>query len=186
MAANEVHAPPKGFRKEIPVGVKFDVVIRQEGRCSACGERLGTWKETQFDHEPALQLRSFDLEARDTVPPANDPEALFAKHKDCHLAKTTGRRGESKKNAIHGDVAEIAKLRRVTEEHKAFQRRLLSKGDEEEVVAAPDKKKSRWPKRPFSSGGKRAAPASRSKARIGKFGEVQRDRRLQVLDRRQA
>jgi hypothetical protein len=155
MDASELPAPPKGFRKEIPVSVKFDVVIRQEGRCSTCGERLGGWKDTQFDHVPALQLRGFDPEAGDTIPAANDPEALFAKHKDCHLAKTTGRKGESKLNALHGDVAEIAKLRRLTDEHREFQRRLLTKGDEVEQPEVPVKK-SRWPSRPFSSGGKRA------------------------------
>ncbi len=91
MDANEVHAPPKGFRKEIPCSVKVDVVIRQDGRCATCGERLGTLRDTQFDHEPALQLRTFDPDAYDTIPPANDPEALKGKHKNCHLVKTTGR-----------------------------------------------------------------------------------------------
>lgn len=179
MDANTVHAPPKGFRKAIPCDVKVDVVVRQDGRCASCGERLGTLRETQFDHEPALQLRSFDPGTNDTIPPANDPEALKAKHKVCHAQKTTGRRGESDKNAVHGDVAEIARLRRLTQQREEFQRRLLAKGSEE-ARDGPERK-SRWPKRPFNSRGRREEPQSRSEARDRVLDGDRRGRRLPLL-----
>ncbi|WP_298962495.1 hypothetical protein [uncultured Methylobacterium sp.] len=180
MNAKTVHAPPKGFRKSIPCDVKVDVVVRQDGRCASCGERLGTLRETQFDHEPALQLRAFDPDANDTIPPANDPEALKGKHKLCHLVKTTGRKGESDKNAIHGDVAEIHRLRRLTQQREEFQRRVLAKGTDEGARDGPEKK-SRWPKRPFNSRGRRESPPSRSEARDRVVDGDRRGRRLPAL-----
>jgi len=167
-----VPAPPVGFRKAIPVTVRLDVVIRLEGRCKACGERLGKLADTEFDHVPALQLRGWDVEAGDTIPPANDPEHIQAKHVDCHKAKTTGRKGESKLNALHGDTAEIAKLRRVTKSEIEFRRRLLAKGEPETDADERPKPKSRWPKRPFNRGGKRGPSGSRSSGRAELDGEV--------------
>jgi hypothetical protein len=149
MSANEVLAPPVGFRKAIPVDVKFDAVIRQEGRCKTCGASLESWKLTQFDHVPAIHLRGWDAVEKDSIPGSNDPEYIHAKHKDCHAKKTTGRKGESKLNAIHGDTAEIAKLRRMTKAEIEFRRRLLSKNEEEPEAERP-KPKSRWAKRPFN------------------------------------
>ena len=73
-------APPKGFRKAIPDLVKLKVVLRQDSLCATCGERLGKLDDTQFDHVPAVQLRCWDPEAKDTIPPSNDVES--------HLRKT--------------------------------------------------------------------------------------------------
>lgn len=149
-----VQGPPKGFRKAIPTAVKLDVVIRQEGKCKACGEKLGTLKDTQFDHDPPIQLRTWDEEAQDTVPPSNDPEFIFAKHDDCHQAKTTGRRGTSKLNAIDGDQQRIAKLRRQEEKRQEeFRRSLLSRDGEEPPPPVKTKPKRKWPKRPLRSRG---------------------------------
>lgn len=152
MDASAAPAPPKGFRKAIPDGVKLRVVLRQDALCSACGERLGEPEGVQMDHVPALQLRGWDPVARDTIPAANDPGALFAKHKDCHAQKTTGRKGESDKNRIHGDVAEIARLRRLARSHDEYRSRLLSKGEANDNEEPEPKKKSRWPKRSFNRG----------------------------------
>lgn len=77
------------YHPHMPVTVKLDVVIRQEGKCSCgCGEKLGTLKETQFDHVPALCFRKFDETTKTYDPPANDPTRIFAKRVDCHLQKT--------------------------------------------------------------------------------------------------
>lgn len=173
-AVIEVSAPPVGFRKAIPVAVRLDAVIRQEGRCKACGERLGKLAETEFDHVPALQLRCWDPDLLDSIPAANDPEYIQAKHKDCHKAKTTGRKGESKLNAIHGDTAQIAKLRRVTQSEIEFRRRLLAKGEPEPEEDKPQRK-SRWPKRPFNRGGKRGSSGARAEDLDGGHGEVSDD-----------
>jgi hypothetical protein len=149
-----VEGPPKGFRKTIPTLVKLDVVIRQEGKCKACGEKLGTLKDTQFDHVPAIQLRAWDEEAGDTSPPSNCPEHIEAKHNDCHLAKTTGRKGSSKLSVAGGDVQEIAKLKRLEERRaEEFRNALLSNTDEDPPPEDKPKRKHRWPKRPLRSGG---------------------------------
>ena len=181
----EMLAPPKGFRKAIPVAVKLDVVIRQEGRCKACGERLGVLADTEFDHTPAIQLRTWDEAAQDTVPTANDPDYIEAKHADCHQAKTTGRRGTSKLNAIDGDAQRIAKLRRMEERRQEeFRRKLLaSSGEEDPPPERPPKPKRKWPTRPLRSGGwngtkrKRAEKDSRgSEGRRGNRGLSVRER----------
>jgi hypothetical protein len=143
-----VLGPPKGFRKAISTITKLRVVLRQVGRCHACGEPLGDLENTEFDHNPALQRRLWDLTAEDTFPPANDPEHIEAKHKDCHKAKTTGRKGESKLSISNGDAQEIAKLRRL-ERRRAedFSRALLAPS--ERPPENTKKQKRPWPSRPF-------------------------------------
>lgn len=145
-------APPVGFRKAIPASVKLEVVIRQQGRCSACGEPLQNVATTQFDHVPALQLRLWDAAEQDTFPPANSKDHIEAKHKDCHLAKTAGlpSKAASKRGT---DITEIARLRRLTRKQEEFRQRLLSKADET-IEAPQQRQKYRWPKRPFSKGAK--------------------------------
>lgn len=146
----------------MPTSVKLDVVIRQEGRCKACGEKLGQLADTQFDHSPALQLRSWDAEEANTIPAANDASAIEAKHKDCHLQKTTGRKGESRLgDARSGDVPTIARVKRLSRKEQEFRKRMLikSSGDEEEV---PKKQKHRWPSRPFPKRKKDEAKHSRN------------------------
>ena len=146
----------------MPTSVKLDVVIRQEGRCKACGERLGQLADTQFDHTPALQLRAWDTDEKNTVPAANDATAIEAKHKDCHLQKTTGRKGDSRLgDNRNGDVPSIARVKRLTRKEQAFRDRMLSKasGDAGEELT---KKKHRWPSRPFPKRKKDEAKSSRS------------------------
>jgi hypothetical protein len=144
-------SPPVGFRKAIPMGVKIRVVLAQDSRCPTCGERLGDFEGVEFDHVPALGLRGWDPEAGDTVPAANDPGAMQAKHADCHAAKTTGRRGESKLSRVGGDTSEIAKLRRLERKSAEFRQSLLSKDVGEPKPATPPKRKTVWPKRKFPS-----------------------------------
>jgi hypothetical protein len=182
MSASVLPAPPKGFRKEIPCHVKVDLVLRQSGLCQACGEMLGASAATQYDHVPAIQLRAYDPEAKDTVPASNDIEHLHAKHKDCHLAKTTGRKGESKLNAVHGDVAEIARLKRLTADQETFRKALLSKGEPKEE-ADSGKRKSRWGKRPFPSGGKREPLGKRLEEGTRSLEKDGRGRGIQVNKR---
>ena len=73
----------------MPTRVKLDIVIRQEGRCACgCGHKLGTLKEAEFDHVPALTHRKFDAVTKEYDPPANDPARIFAKRVECHAKKT--------------------------------------------------------------------------------------------------
>lgn len=140
-------APPKGFRKAIPVIVKLEVVIRQHSLCATCGERLGKLVDIEFDHFPALQLRCWDAEAKDTTPQANDPEHIFAKHADCHAAKTFG----SKASKRGGDVTEIARTKSIAKSTEEFRRRILAKIDPDAEVDQPVRRpKKQWPSRPFA------------------------------------
>ena len=83
-----VPLPPKNWRKAIPTRVKLDVVIRQEGKCAITGAKLGTLKETQFDHDPALHEREYVAAIDDTIPPANDPAHIRAVLKKAHKEKS--------------------------------------------------------------------------------------------------
>lgn len=137
--------PPPGFRKAIPVLVKLKAVIRQHSLCASCGERLGLLEQTQFDHVPALQLRCWDPDERDTVPPSNDEEHIFAKHVDCHAEKTFGAKGSSKRGS---DITEIARTKRIAKDTEEFRRRILAKSDPT-IEIKPKKQKRKWGSRPF-------------------------------------
>lgn len=83
--------PPKDWKRPaIPTLVKLDVVIRQEGRCKQTSEKLGTLKNTQFDHRPATWERKFDTVANDTIPPSNDPAFIEACTIAGHKVRTHG------------------------------------------------------------------------------------------------
>ncbi|MGX9944978.1 hypothetical protein ACTG4Q_21170 [Bradyrhizobium denitrificans] len=150
-------APPPGFRKAIPVTVKLEVVIRQHSLCSKCGQRLGKLDDTQFDHVPAIQLRCWDAEAKDTTPTANDPEFIQAKHTDCHAQKTFGSNDE----LTRGDVTEIARTKRIAKDTEEFRRRMLAKVDPDVEAPAPPRRKKQWPKRPFPKRGKNGTTRTR-------------------------
>lgn len=157
-------APPPGFRKAIPVLVKLKVVLGQNAICPDCGQTLGPLEGVQFDHDPAIGLRGWDPEAEDTIPACNDLGHIIGRHKDgCHSVKTTGRKGESDKNRLHGDVAQIAKLRRLTRKEAEFRQRLLAKEAEEPATEEErPKPKSRWPKRSFDRRPKHGSSAARA------------------------
>lgn len=94
--------PPAGWKRPaMPAQVKLQVVINQEGRCKATGEKLGLISEVEFDHRPALWEREFNPDARDghgdTIPSANDPAYIDAIKKDAHGKRTSrdsGRRAK--------------------------------------------------------------------------------------------
>ncbi|SDH37511.1 hypothetical protein [Bradyrhizobium ottawaense] len=155
-------APPTGFRKAIPDLVKLKVVLRQDSLCATCRERLGKLEDTQFDHVPALQLRCWDPEAKNTIPPANDVDSIFAKHVDCHAAKTFG----SKASKRGADVTEIARTKRIAKDTEAFRQRMLAKGDPE-AEPRPERPKKQWPKRPFQKRGKDEGRRSRGQESSG-------------------
>ncbi|MDB5594168.1 MAG: uncharacterized protein JWM36_1129 [Hyphomicrobiales bacterium] len=159
MPFEPANAPPVGFRKAIPLSVKLTVVVAQDALCTTCKEPLRNLANVEFDHVPALQLRLWCEEVKDTVPAANDPAAIEAKHADCHAAKTFG--GKATKRG--GDITEIARTRRLTEQQQEFRRRILSKGEEDAPVST--KPKSRWPTRPFRTGGPHGQEDTRRQAR---------------------
>lgn len=155
--------PPPGFRKAIPTLLKLKVVLRQNSKCATCGEPLGKLDLTEFDHVPAIQLRTWDEEARDTIPPSNDESCIFAKHDNCHDAKTFGTKA-SKRGA---DVTEIARTKRIAKDTENFRRKILAKNDPDADPEAQQerKPKKQWPKRPFPS--RRRDEGSRSRSEEG-------------------
>lgn len=79
-------------RKAIPMRIKLQVVLRQDGKCACgCGERLGAIERIEFDHNPALILRVWCAKSDDTIPPANDPDHIDALLIPCHRLKTNGK-----------------------------------------------------------------------------------------------
>jgi hypothetical protein len=156
-------APPKGFRKAIPDLVKLKVVLRQDSLCATCRERLGRLEDTQFDHVPAVQLRCWDPEAKDTLPPSNDVEHIFAKHTDCHAEKTFG----SKASKRGADVTEIARTKRITRDTEEFRQRMLAKVDPDVPQVEEPRRKRKWPKRPFPKRGKDGKTRSRGEEGSG-------------------
>lgn len=95
--------PPDWKRPAIPARVKLQVLLNQDGRCKATGERLGLIDNVEFDHRPALWERRFDTETGDTIPPANDAASIEAIAIDPHKHRTkvdAGRR--AKVNRITG------------------------------------------------------------------------------------
>lgn len=124
--------PPTGWRgPAMPVRVKLDVVIRQEGKCASTGERLGTLAETQFDHRPPIHERRWDPVAQDTIPPVNDPAHIFA-------VKVKAHREETKR-----DVRRMGKVRRLRE----------TTADHDEAMAAKEPGKPRQRKGSIRSRG---------------------------------
>lgn len=123
-------------RPHIPVMVRLHAALLQLGFEPS---------EVQLDHDPALGLRKVDPVTGAYVPDANDPRYLIWRPRKEHAAKTTGRRGESRKgDQSSGDVPRIAKVKRLQSEQEEFRRRLLEKAPGE-----PRKSKSRIPSRPF-------------------------------------
>ncbi len=124
--------PPTNWKRPaIPAKVKLDVVIRQLGRCKQTGDKLGTLKNTQFDHRPALFERKYDTVADDTIPPANDPAFIEA----CTIAGHKVRTHGTGATTVGSDSHRRAKVKRMTE-------------------PKPDKPKQKIPARPFGKGRK--------------------------------
>ena len=90
-------------RKAIPRWVKDAVKERQHHRCAECGLPLSALyrgaDRTEYDHRPAIIMRSVNVEGTDYHPPQNDPDHLDALHRLCHLRRTVGRLPGAEKTA---------------------------------------------------------------------------------------
>jgi hypothetical protein len=147
-------------RKAIPDRIKLEVVLRQDGRCTHCGERLGTLAVTQFDHRPSIINRDVNEDGTDYVPPQLDPEHIEAIHGvPCHRERTVGRGGEKRTTVAGSDIHIRDKTRRLVEKRLAREAtapNLIDPISELEPVAkkpksgnSPNKRKlqsaNRWP-----------------------------------------
>lgn len=143
-------------RKHIPVGVKLHACLLLLG----FSEEEISGGQIEWDHCPALALRSVDPETGEMTPHPNDPRYIEPRRKFEHAAKTRG----TGATTAGSDVGASAKLKRIEKDPaggEEFRRRLLATKAGEEVKPArrPKQKiknrKTPWPKRPFA---KRSKP----------------------------
>lgn len=136
-------------RKAIPDRIKLLATLREMGL---------KIDEVHFDHNPALELRGWDEERRDTIPGANDPEhielMMIREARRCnacgrevksHREKTFGRGGEKTITTKGSDAYLIAKERR------------RKKVNAETLGLVPlkrEKPKAKIPSRPFHKSSK--------------------------------
>lgn len=106
-------------RKAIPDAVKLRAVLRVEGRCRQCGERLGDLSGLQFDHRPAIINRPVNEDGTDYVPAQLDPEFIEPLHIDCHDIRTNGPGGEKRITTAGSDKHVAAKTKRLAEQRMA-------------------------------------------------------------------
>lgn len=111
----------KDYRKAIPVGVKLH----------SCLLLLGFSEEEisggliEYDHCPALALRSIDPQTGQMVPHPNDPRYIEPRRKVDHAVKTRG----SGATTAGSDVGSAAKLKRIEKDPaggEAFRAKLLA------------------------------------------------------------
>lgn len=111
----------KDHRKAIPVGVKLKSALLLAGFTEA--EIDGGLIE--FDHTPALALRTID-ESGEIQPPANDYRYIRPMLAEAHAAKTRG----TGATTAGSDVGNAAKVKRIEKDPgggEEFRRRLLAK-----------------------------------------------------------
>lgn len=75
---DEVLRPPPGWRKPIPLVVKLQVIVNQQGRAPDGTPLDAIIVGVHFDHRPPLHERVYDAEKDDTVPAANDIKFIVA------------------------------------------------------------------------------------------------------------
>lgn len=114
-------------RKNIPKSVKIDVLFRQINRCAECRVLFDYGDKIEYDHRPAIVMRSVNVDGTDYHPPQNDPEFIDALHKDCHLKRTVGRLpGASRTITTKGSDAHLAaKFRKLEGKNKPRKRQTI-------------------------------------------------------------
>lgn len=155
-------------RKAMPLGVKLKAALALAGFSE---EQIETPGAIQFDHSPALVLRSVDDETGQLVPPANDWRAIVPRAAAEHLQKTTGRKPGAERTATTAgsDIGNGAKLKRIAKRQEREREVRASAADDE--IDRPKRvdrggddmkrlPKSRWPK-----GQKIKSPGFRKKPR---------------------
>lgn len=132
-------------RKPIPTLVKLLAVLRVDGRCKQCGERLGDLSGLNFDHRPAVINRDVSADGTDYVPAQLDPDFIEPLHINCHKVRTFGPGGEKRITTAGSDIGTRDKVDRLAEQHAETVRNILS------PTKRKTKPQSRWPKRPIRS-----------------------------------
>lgn len=131
----------KTRRPHIPVMVKLHAALLQLGFEP---------HQVELDHDPALALRPIAPETGDTIPHANDPRYLVWRLKAEHAAKTTGRKGESRKgDQANGDTSRAAKVKRIRRKGHDFTRHANWVLHDEGPPMPINRPKRKIPSRPF-------------------------------------
>ena len=114
-------------------------------RLKACLLLLGFADDNavEWDHDPALQLRTWDEEAGDTIPKANDPRYIVPRLKADHARKTNGTKATTRGSDQH----ETDRANRLANAHEAFRKAMTVPA----FKRKDDKPKSRWPKQKMRS-----------------------------------
>lgn len=132
-------------RRHIPVGVKLHSALLLLGYSD---EQIASG--IQWDHFPAITLRTFDEATGQLVPAVNDPHFIRPMLKPAHDIKTFGPGGEKRITSAGGDIHASAHTKRLERQQADFRARMLAK-DRGEAPPAPAKRKRRIPSRPFQN-----------------------------------
>lgn len=109
-------APPKGFRPHMPIKIKLEAVLINGPVFDSEGRKVCKLEDLDFDHQPPLQMRVWNVEAQDTDPPANDPFYIVPMVRAQHRTKTAKR-----------DIPEIAKTRHLSAKQADFVRSITTR-----------------------------------------------------------
>ena len=140
----------KDHRKPIPVGVKLKAALLAGVRFTEEQIESGG---IQFDHFPALTLRSLDANGEIT-PASNDYRYIRPMLAADHDIKTRGR-GATTAGSDVGAGAKLSRIEKDPPGGEEFRRRVLAVKSGE-PKPEPGRRKTIWPKRPFQSAKKRS------------------------------
>lgn len=111
----DVTRPPTGWRKPIPLAIKLQVIVNQQGKAPD-GTLLDAIKVgIQFDHRPPLHERQYDPELDETIPPANEISCIVALPLPLHRELSAR------------DVSRMSKTERQRALEQDFRERLIQK-----------------------------------------------------------
>jgi hypothetical protein len=154
------------YRRNMPVAVKLQALWRSiaDGILPDPHDVEIDCRQLEFDHDPALMNRDYDLAANDFLPGQNDPNHIVARIGADHDEKTFGRKADAEKTVTTrgSDVGEAAHQRAVVDSEKLHQAALASKNGDFKSAAAilatarprARKPKRKIPSRPFPKGRK--------------------------------
>lgn len=118
------------YRKSIPDRVKIQAVLNaaRRGEVWVFNPTVNA-EDIQFDHEPALEARPFDLAADDFIPAQLSIKDIIPRVRAMHLYKTTGRKpGADRTVTTRGsDNGEAAHVKAVRESQKIHADKMAAK-----------------------------------------------------------
>lgn len=118
----------KLHRPGITLECKVEALLAQGVLCPCgCGEIIKKG-EGQFDHWPALELRTYDPATKKYSPDANDPKFMAYRKTGHHDKKTNGPGGEKRITAKGGDNHTRKHIDAQSASHRDFLERMQKAG----------------------------------------------------------